>query len=256
MKRTLRDGGAAGAASGVRGPAQGPAQGPDGAGAFDGIALLRGLSPDLARRHAAAIRWIEAEAGQLVLDFDEASDEVFFVATGAVRVQVRTPGGRELILTEVGAGDFFGDMSAVDGAPRSAAVTALHRTRLARLGGAAFRGLLTESPDIAMRLLRVLIARVRDANARMLELTSLDIRHRLYAELLRQAGPSDPDGTARLSPPPIQHILASRIGARREAVSREIARLLREGLAERRRGALVLRAPHLLRRAIDDALGR
>lgn len=228
----------------------------DPAAAFDRIALLRGLPAELARRHAAALRWTEAEAGQLVLDFDEASDEVFFVTAGAVRVQVRTPGGRELILTDVGTGEFFGDMSAVDGAPRSAAVTALHRTRLARLGGTAFRALLAESPELAMRLLRVLITRVRDANARMLELASLDIRHRLYAELLRQAGPPGPDGAVRLSPPPVQHILANRIGARREAVSREIARLLREGLAERSRGALTLRAPDLLRRAIDDALGR
>lgn len=224
--------------------------------AFDGIALLRGLPVELARRHARSLLWTEAEAGHLLMDFDEVSDEVFFVTAGAVRVQVRTPGGRELILTEVGAGEFFGDMSAVDGAPRSAAVTALHRTRLARLSGAAFRSLLAESPEVAMRLLRVLISRVREANARMLELTSLDIRHRLYAELLRQAGPPGPDGAVRLSPPPVQHILANHIGARREAVSREIARLLREGLAERRRGALILPAPHLLRRAIDDAFGR
>lgn len=224
--------------------------------AFEGIALLRGLPAELVRRHARSLLWTEAEAGQLVVDFDEASEEVFFVTAGAVRVQVRTPGGRELILTEVRAGEFFGDMSAVDGAPRSAAVTALHRTRLARLSGAAFRALLAESPEVALRLLRVLISRVRDANARMLELTSLDIRHRLYAELLRQAGPPGPDGVVRLSPPPVQHVLANHIGARREAVSREVARLLREGLAERRRGALILRAPHLLRRSIDDALGR
>lgn len=218
------------------------------------IPLFAGLSSDLLRRHESRALWITAEAGQLILDFDDPSDDVFFVLSGSVRIAVRTPGGHELILDDVQAGRFFGEMAAIDGAPRSASVIALHRSRICRLPGAAFMALLAESPGLSRRLMQVLTSRIRETNVRMLELTSLDIRHRLYAELLRRAGPPDASGGRAISPPPVQQIIALRIGARREAVSREIARLLRDGVLERKRGALVIRAPRMLERALAEAM--
>ncbi|MBY0339241.1 MAG: Crp/Fnr family transcriptional regulator [Acetobacteraceae bacterium] len=218
------------------------------------IPFFRGVPPEIARRHESRATWLQAEPGQLILDFDDVSDDVFFVLTGSVRVAVRTAGGREVILTDAAPGQFFGEMAAIDGAPRSAAVTALHRSRICRLPAPAFLALLADAPELSLRLMRVLVTRVREANARILELTSLDIRHRLYAELLREAGPAAGDGSRAISPPPVQQILANRIGARREAVSREIARLLREGMLHRTRGALVLRQPDKLARAVSEML--
>jgi len=205
--------------------------------------FFRGLPPAAARRHAHAARWLTGEPGALLVDFDDVSDDVFFVVTGSVRVTVRTPGGRELILDDIGPGAFFGEMAAIDGAPRSAAVAVLHRCRICRLPGAAFMALLAEAPDLSLRMMRLLAGRIRDANARLLDLTTLDIRNRLHAELLRLAGPATADGVRSISPPPVQHVLASRIGARREPVSREIAQLVREGVLLRTRGALILRNP-------------
>ncbi len=214
------------------------------------IPFFRDVPEALLRRHAARALWLTAEPGQLILDFDDVSDDPFFVLTGSVRVAVRTPDGRELILDDVSAGGCFGDMAAIDGAPRSASVTALHRSRICRLQGADFRALLADSPELARRMMQVLTARIREANARMLELTTLDTRRRLYAELLRSAGRPAPDGSRSISPPPVQQILALRIGARREAVSREVAKLIRDGLVRRSRGALVILAPGALESAI------
>ncbi|UPY38845.1 Crp/Fnr family transcriptional regulator [Sediminicoccus sp. KRV36] len=214
------------------------------------IALLADLPPALLQRHLHRMQWLNAAPGQLLLDFDDASVDVFLVLSGSVRVAVRTVGGRELILDDITAGHFFGEMAAIDGAPRSASVTALHRTRICRIPGQVFMALLAEAPALALRLLRVLTQRIRESNARLLELTTLDARHRLYAELLRAAGPPAADGARAISPPPVQQIIASRIGARREAVSREVARLLRDGVLERRSGALVIRAPAVLERAL------
>lgn len=228
----------------------------DGRGALTDIPFLRVLPPDLAERHAGAARWITAEAGQHILGYEDISDDVFFVLVGCVRVAARTPGGRELILDDIPAGRFFGEMSAIDGAPRSASVTALHRSRICRLGGGAFRALLHGSPVLAQEMMRLLVGRIRAQNARLLEATTLDIRHRLHAELLRLAAPAGADGTRTISPPPVQQVLAQRIGARREPVSREFARLLREGLLERRRGALVLRRPAVLEAALAEVLDR
>lgn len=215
-----------------------------------GIAFFQDIPAALLRRHEARAVWLTAEAGRLILDFDDPSDDVFFVLTGSVRIAVRTPGGRELILQDVTRGGFFGEMAAIDGASRSASVAALHRSRICRVPGPVFMAILAEAPALSRRMMQLLTARIREANARMLELSSLDIRHRLYAELLRAAGPPGGDGGRSISPPPVQQILAQRIGARREPVSREVARLLREGVLARSRGALVIRRPA----ALEDAL--
>jgi CRP-like cAMP-binding protein len=229
---------------------------PDGADAFRRLPLLRGLPPEVAdevaARFAPRMRWSEFAPGQGVVDFDDSTTDVFFVATGQVRIAVRTPGGQELILEDLPAGGFFGDMAAIDGAARSAAVTALNRSRIGRLAGADFLRMATGTPELAHRLMRILVQRLRLMNERMLDLTSLDIRHRLYAELLRLAVPGA-GSTRVISPPPMQHILASRIGARREPVSREIAQLRRSGLVQQARGALVLSHPEVLEERVAAA---
>jgi CRP-like cAMP-binding protein len=201
------------------------------------------------------MRWMDCGPGQGVVDFDDPTTDVFFVVTGQVRIAVRTPGGQELILEDIPAGGFFGEMAAIDGAPRSASVTALNRSRIGRLPGADFLGMSTGTPELAHRLMQILARRLRLMNERMLDMTSLDIRHRLYAELLRLAVPAA-DGTRLISPPPVQHILASRIGARREPVSREIAQLVRSGIVQRARGALVLSRPDTLEQRISAARQR
>lgn len=216
------------------------------------LPFFDGLPPEVAQRYAARAQWLNAEPDQLLLDFDDPSDDVFFVHTGTVRVALRTAGGRELILDDIHAGHFFGEMAAVDGAPRSASVVALHRSLICRMSGPAFMALLAEVPALGRRLMQVLVHRVREINGRMLELTTLDIRHRLYAELLRAAGPAQAGGARLISPPPVQQIIANRIGARREAVSREVARLLRAGVLARGRGALIIRQPAMLEQALAE----
>lgn len=220
------------------------------------IPFFAGVPPALAAHYAPKVHWLTAAPDQLLVDFDDPSDDVFFVVSGTVRVAVRTLGGRELILDDIPAGRFFGEMAAVDSAPRSASVTALHRSRICRVPGAVFMALLAEAPDLSRRLMRVLVQRIRESNSRMVELTTLDIRNRLYAELLRAAGPPGPDGVRSISPPPVQQILAQRIGARREPVSREVARLLREGVLARSRGALVIRRPSVLEETLAARLAR
>lgn len=214
------------------------------------IPFFRGLDHAVAARYAGQAVWTTASPGQMILDFEDLTNDVFFVLSGRVRVVVRAPGGQELILGDIAAGKFFGEMAAIDGAPRSASVTALYRTRICRIAGPAFMQLLAQAPDLAQGLMQVLVDRIRLLNARLFELTHLDTRHRLHAELLREAGPPGLAGERIISPPPLQQILANRIGARREPVSREIARLIREGTLARTRGALIIRHPHVLERGL------
>ena len=220
------------------------------------LAFLQGADPAALSAAAPLARWFAVGPGALVLDFGDATDDVFFVAEGAMRVVVRTPLGVEVILGDLGPGDVFGEMAAIDGAPRSANVTALHASRLCRLPAAAFLQVALRSPAVGLRVMRALTARLRLQDQRSFEQAALPVRHRLASELLRLSRPREGHGTAGrvVSPPPPRHVLAARIGSRRETVAAALAELAREGLVEVSARAIALPRPEALRAAIDARL--
>ena len=208
--------------------------------------FLAGVPDDVLTRFAAHARWIDAGPEETVVDFDDVTTNVFFVVQGRVRVLLRTADGeRTQILGDFSAGDLVGEMSAIDDAPRSARVEALVRTRLCVVSASALLDLAFTSRSVGLRLLRLLTARIRGQNRRLLERTALPTGLRLAAELLRLSRPR-PDGTRAVSPPPTHEELAARIGARRETVSRELSALTRAGLLRRTRAAFVLEDPAAL----------
>ena len=215
------------------------------------LAFLAGAPPDALGRLAARARWIDATPNETVVDFEDATTDVFFVVQGSVRVLIRTADGEHTqILGDFAAGDLVGEMSAIDDAPRSARVEALIRTRLCVVPAAAFLDLVLTARSVGLHLMRLLTARIRGQNQRLLEHTVLPTRLRLAAELLRLSR-LRPDGTRIVSPPPTHEELAARVGARRETVSRELASLIRAGLLRRTRAAFVLHDPAALHAAIE-----
>ncbi|MFZ6762053.1 Crp/Fnr family transcriptional regulator [Roseomonas sp. KE0001] len=244
--------GAAGPPGLPPGPTGGPS-GPAALAALRRIPFLEGAPEEALARMVPSTRWHQLQAGAVVVDSGDASDDVYFVLEGSVRVVVRTAFGHEAILNDLGPGDFFGELAAIDGVRRSANVTALLRTRLCAVRGAALMELVLQCPAVGRRLLRLLTARLRDKDERLLEATALPVRQRLSAELLRLSRPRG-GGEKVLSPPPPQHVLAARIGLRRETVSRELARMSRAGLLTVGRQAIVLHHPEALRREIEALL--
>lgn len=221
--------------------------------------LFAGIDPALLARADAACTWQDCEAGQVVLDYDCPSTDVRLVARGGpLRVLMRTTGGREKIVAEVGPGGLVGELAAIAGpaAPPSAGIVALHRARLCVLPGPVFLDLALASPLSARRLLVTLAERIRAQNRRLLEYAALSTRHRLCAELLRLARPRPPDagGGLVISPPPARPEMAARIGARREAVSRELAALGRLGLLAVGPRAIVLLDEAALRRQVEAGM--
>jgi len=225
-----------------------------GAGALAKLAFFRDADPAALAEAAPSARWLSVGAGELLVDFGDQTDDVFLVAEGAVRVVVRTPLGQEVILGDLDAGDLFGEMASIDGAPRSANVSTLRPTRLCRLPARAFLEIVLRSRPVSLRLMQVLTARLRLQDERMTELALLPVRHRLAAELLRLSRPRGHGGGRVVSPPPPQHVLAARIGARRETMSRALGELAREGLGEPSPRAVVLPRPEALRATIDAQL--
>ena len=83
--------------------------------------------------------WKKVEPEASVVDYEDLTSDVFFIVTGSVRVLIRTAAGKEVILAEMQAGQYFGELAAIDGVGRSANVTALTRAELCLVPGAIFR---------------------------------------------------------------------------------------------------------------------
>ncbi len=149
------------------------------------IPLFSSIDPDRGEQLAKECIWKEYEANELVIDIDEETNDVRFVISGLVRIISRLSIGKEVILGEMGPGDFFGELAAIDGETRSANVTTLYKSKLCIMPKATFLKLITLSPEINLNVMKVLTQRIRTLNMRLAEQSFLQAKHRVYAELLR-----------------------------------------------------------------------
>jgi CRP-like cAMP-binding protein len=215
--------------------------------------FFRPFSTEALSALAAVARWRAFEPGQTVLEAGDPARDVFFIAEGEVRIVMRSAGGHEIILNELGPGQFFGEIAAIDGGPRSVGVVALTRARICVVAAQPFLAFALSTPEASHQVMRMLTALVREKDARLLELTILPVRARLIALLLRLARPREAGGGLVVSPPRPHHELAARIGTRREVVTRILGALTREGLAAPSRGALALPDPEALVNEVETS---
>jgi CRP/FNR family transcriptional regulator, cyclic AMP receptor protein len=199
--------------------------------------------------------WKNYDEDEVVVDYEDLSTDVYFILSGEVRVLIRTAAGKEIILGEMRTGQFFGELAAIDGVKRSANVTALNRTALCIMPAPVFMEIVLSASAACERVLRLLTGRVRELNSRLAEHSIFDLKHRLYSELLRLSQPrSGHAGQRVISPPPFHHVLAARIGCRREQITRELSTLTTEKLIEKNRGALVVLKPSVLEHRLSEAM--
>lgn len=199
---------------------------------------------------SAAARWRSFEPGQTVLEVGDPARDVFFIAAGEVRIINRSSGGHEIILGELGPGQSFGEISAIDGGTRSAGVVAVTRARVCIIASGPFMQFALSNPEASHHVMRLLVGLVREKDARLLELTVLPVRPRLISLLLRMARPH-PGGGLVVSPPRTHQELAARIGTRREVVSRTLKALERDGLVTPQRSGLLLPRPASLNAEVE-----
>jgi CRP/FNR family transcriptional regulator, cyclic AMP receptor protein len=171
-----------------------------------------------------------------IMGEQDLTDDVFFILDGTVRITSVTPAGREIIFSDLSAGDMFGEFAAIDGLPRSATVTALTDCVLARMPATGFFETLRTNGAVATRLVEALVAKIRRMSERVFEVSALAVRERVRRELLRLAVDGQRFGNSVvIRPAPTHYEIAARIGSHREAVTREFNRLEGEHLLEIRR---------------------
>ena len=214
------------------------------------LAFFRPFPEPILAALAAVARWRGFDAGQTVLEAGDPARDIFFIASGEVRIITGASGGQEIILNELGPGQFFGEIAAIDGGPRSAGVVALTRCRICVIAAEPFMSFALSTPEASQHVMRLLAALVREKDARLLELTVLPVRPRLICLLLRMARPHVSGGLV-VSPPRPHHELAARVGTGREVVSRTLSALQRDGLVVAERGGLLLPVPRKLRAEVE-----
>src|SRR4051794_19822358 len=118
---------------------------------------------------------------------NEEGDSFFVIVEGRIKVTILGDDGREVILSILGPGDFFGEMALLDNEPRSATAIAVEETELISLARADFQGAMTENPSILTALIRILTGRLRRANHQISTLALLDVYGRVARVILDMA---------------------------------------------------------------------
>jgi len=197
---------------------------------FRNVSLFSSLGEDTVRAAAARSTLKHSAKGTELLSFRDQTNDVFFVLEGRIQVKNFSRSGRELIYSEIGSGDLFGEFSALDGLPRSASVVAVEDSIVARMKSADLLDLLRSDFDLTLKLIRLLTAKVRGLSDQVLELITLSARNRLRFELSRLAAKGVRQGASVvIRPAPTHYELAARVGSHREGVTRELNRLVALG---------------------------
>lgn len=221
---------------------------------LEAIKIFQGIPPSELESLVRKFRWMGYDAGKQIISHMDDSTEVFLVVEGTVRVIIYSASGKEVAFRDIGTGEHFGELAAIDGLPRSATVTALTDCAVASMSAGLFWEILKRYPDVAVPLIKQLASSVRALTGRVYEFSALAVRNRIHAELLRLARDHmTGENEAMVRPTPTHAEIASRISTNRESVTRELNKLSREGLVERRPRALIIHDVALLARLVQNA---
>lgn len=180
---------------------------------------------------------------QIIVAEGTETRDVYLIRSGTIRIGLISPQGREVIMRDLGAGALIGELSALDGMPRSASAIALSNGELAHMPRELFLEFVSETPRVGLWIAQQISRQLRDVTERAFEWATMPVAVRVQSDILRMAhaavgalpgrkpyalnGTKDDRLTLTM---PTHAELAARIGTHREAVSRELSILAKEGL--------------------------
>jgi len=213
------------------------------------VPLFSQIPEEDVRAFAALTRERTYPKGSVIVFEDDPGDALYLVAGGQVKVVLIGEDGREVILSVLGEGSFFGEMALIDDQPRSAHVIAMEDSRLLLLRRDDFQARLLQSPAVAISLLAELSGRLRLADEKIGNLVLLDVNGRVAALLLRLA---EDEGGDTITKKLTHHTIAQMIGSSRETVSRTMRALVERDIITVNRREIALQD----RRALLEAAKR
>ncbi|QOJ22311.1 MAG: Crp/Fnr family transcriptional regulator [Gammaproteobacteria bacterium] len=192
------------------------------------------LSTEDMAKIAAACQWHRYDAGNEIVRYHDQNNSVFFIVQGEIRILYHGLSGQEVILCDLPTGEMFGELTAIDGHPRSATAIAKTSALLASMSASDFQHLVYSNRQIAETILKRLTGQVRRLTERVYDFSTLAVRNRIQSELLRLAREHMTSANAAIiSPSPTQTEIANLVSTHREAVSRELKKLVKDNLIMR-----------------------
>lgn len=198
-------------------------------------------------------RRVELAADEIVYDFGDIVDHLYFVHSGRVRTSVLSSEGRELVTGIHGPGDMFGQFCLCQQHVRNERAVALEGGEVVRLGVQELLDLAATGTG-ALAMLQLFCRRISDLEEQVAQLAFAKVRTRLGMLLLRLAeeGEAQDDGSVLCHDSPTHEEMASRIGTTREQVSALLTQFRRSGaVAYQRTGPLRI-YPKLLREQLEE----
>ena len=218
-----------------------------------GNKLLVEAQPEVLADIEKKCEWLEYSPGDVVIDQTDDTTNVFFVVKGKLKAMDYLFDEQEVAFAELGPGDSFGELAAIDLKVRSARVTAMEPTLVASLPSKEFRKLLIACPGMALALLKRFAGFIRTLNTRITALSTLTPHQRIYYELLRISEPNTiGDGSWIIVNIPNHSEIASWIGAEKEIVADAIGKLARDGVVERKHKSLLIKDHPRLQRLANQ----
>ena len=192
-----------------------------------GTVLFQGLPADAAERLCAVAERRDVLRGDVIFRQGEPGASMYVILHGKVRMTRPADPGRDNLLTLLGPGDLFGELTLFDPAPRKATATAITDVAIAEFTASAMKEWLAAEPEAAWHFLRLLARRLRRVNDTLENLLFSDVPRRVARTLLDMAerfGDPVPDGV-RVHHDLTQEQLAQHIGASRESVNKALSEL-------------------------------
>ena len=216
------------------------------------VRLLSHLEPEALKRVAQGCMWRRYKRHEQILSRDSESRDIYLVIEGSVEVANYSSSGREIAYATIGAGEYFGELSAIDDLPRSATVSTAEDSLLAVMPRMIFLDLLQSDARVALAVMGRLAGIIRACDDRIMDLSTLGAVQRVYVELLRICGP-DPAVSNLWSvyPMPTQSDIAARASTTRETVARVLSQLTQDGLIQRKGRTLYLNDRDRLRQLVE-----
>ncbi|MBI5634345.1 MAG: Crp/Fnr family transcriptional regulator [Nitrospirae bacterium] len=194
------------------------------------VTLFKGIIEKYLKQIVDDFSILHAAKNEIIIVQEDTSTDLYIILKGKVKVTLMSGEGEEYILTDLHVGDYFGEMSLIDGKPRCATVVAVENSTFAVLKRERLIEALKRDPVLALELLSTLVHKLRKATEREERFAFLDVRQRLlklFGELIREDGKKIEDGFFKIGKR-TQKELAIRIGASREATSQILRTLASE----------------------------
>jgi len=206
------------------------------------IKLFKSLDDEAFDLISSLVKWKRYQKGTEIIPYMGENDEVYFIASGGVRVTIFSFSGKEISYQELGPGEMFGELSAIDQSPRAANVIAMESALIGMISGGDFWKLIDRYPSVAMATLKRLASMIRFLVDRVYQYGALDVKDRVRMEVLRLARESmSKEDTAAINNFPTHQEIANRVNTHREAVTRELNELTRMGLIEQNQRVLTVK---------------